>query len=72
MKKGRFTKTEQEFIKNNHREMSNLDIATHLDRDPISVQSYIKEKITVSSLLNIRLKKLLKCFIITYTLYIRF
>ena len=25
--------------------MSNLDIATHLDRDPISIQSYIKEKI---------------------------
>ena len=45
MKKGRFTKTEQEFIKNNHREMSNLEIATHLDRDPVSVQSYIKEKI---------------------------
>ena len=45
MKKGRFTKTEQEFIRNNHREMSNLDIATHLDRDPISIQSYIKEKI---------------------------
>ena len=45
MKKGRFTKTEQEFIRNNPREMSNLDIATHLDRDPISIQSYIKEKI---------------------------
>ena len=45
MKKGRFTKTEQEFIRNNHREMSNLEIATHLDRDPISIQSYIKEKI---------------------------
>ena len=45
MKKGRFTKTEQEFIKDNHREMSNLDIAAHLDRDPVSVQSYIKEKI---------------------------
>tara|TARA_A100001201_G_scaffold30648_1_gene33212 strand:- start:399 stop:1196 length:798 start_codon:yes stop_codon:yes gene_type:complete len=45
MKKGRFTKTEQEFIRNNHREMSNLEIATHLDRDPVSVQSYIKEKI---------------------------
>ena len=50
MKKGRFTKTEQEFIKNNHRDMSNLDIATHLDRDPISVQSYIKEKIGNSTL----------------------
>jgi len=45
MKKGRFTKTEQEFIKNNHREMSNLEMATHLDRDPVSVQSYVKEKI---------------------------
>ena len=50
MKKGRFTKTEQEFIKNNHREMSNLEIATHLDRDPVSVQSYIKEKIGNSTL----------------------
>ena len=45
MKKGRFTKTEQEFIKNNHREMSTLDMATHLDRDPVSVESYVKEKI---------------------------
>ena len=45
MKKGRFTKTEQEFIKNNHREMSVLDIATHLDRDPASVESYVKDKI---------------------------
>jgi len=45
LKKGRFTKTEQEFIKNNHREMSVLDIATHLDRDPASVESYVKEKI---------------------------
>ena len=50
MKKGRFTKTEQEFIKNNHREMSNLEIATHLDRDPVSVQSYIKEKIGTNTL----------------------
>ena len=50
MKKGRFTKTEQEFIRNNHREMSNLEIATHLDRDPVSVQSYIKEKIGNSTL----------------------
>ncbi len=50
MKKGRFTKTEQEFIRNNHREMSNLEIATHLDRDPISIQSYIKEKIGTNTL----------------------
>jgi len=50
MKKGRFTKTEQEFIKNNHREMSNLEIATRLDRDPISIQSYVKEKIGNSTL----------------------
>tara|TARA_Y100000401_G_scaffold9041_1_gene6201 strand:- start:1217 stop:2011 length:795 start_codon:yes stop_codon:yes gene_type:complete len=45
MKKGRFTKTEQEFIKNNHREMSTLDMAAHLDRDPVSVESYVKDKI---------------------------
>jgi len=50
MKKGRFTKTEQEFIKNNHRELSNLEIATRLDRDPISIQSYVKEKIGNSTL----------------------
>ena len=29
MKKGRFTKTEQEFIRNNNREMTNIEIATH-------------------------------------------
>ena len=45
MKKGRFTKTEQEFMRNNHREMSVLELATHLDRDPTSVESYVKEKI---------------------------
>ena len=45
MKKGRFTKTEQEFIKNNHREMSTLDMAAHLDRDPVSIESYVKDKI---------------------------
>ena len=50
MKKGRFTKTEQEFIKNNHREMSVLDIATHLDRDPTSVESYVKDKIGTTTL----------------------
>ncbi len=45
MKKGRFSKTEQEFIRENHKEMSILDLASHLDRDPVSVESYVKEKI---------------------------
>ena len=45
MKKGRFSKTEQEFIKENHKKMSNLEIGTHLDRDPVSIESYVKEKI---------------------------
>ena len=45
MKKGRFSKTEQEFIRENHKKMSTLEIATHLDRDPISIESYVNEKI---------------------------
>ena len=45
MKKGRFSKTEQEFIKENHKEMSIQEIATHLDRDPDSVGSYVNSKL---------------------------
>jgi len=45
MKKGRFSKTEQEFIRENHKEMSIQEIATHLDRDPDSIGSYVKQKI---------------------------
>ena len=45
MKKGRFSKTEQEFIRENHKEMSIQEIATHLDRDPDSIKSYVNQKI---------------------------
>ena len=45
MKKGRFSKTEQEFIKDNHKEMSIHGIATHLDRDPASIESYVNSKL---------------------------
>tara|TARA_R110000744_G_scaffold103031_5_gene197735 strand:+ start:112 stop:906 length:795 start_codon:yes stop_codon:yes gene_type:complete len=45
MKKGRFSKTEQEFIKKNHKELSNQEIATHLDRDPDSIKSYVDSKL---------------------------
>ena len=45
MKKGRFSKTEQEFIKENHKEMSIHGIATHLDRDPVSIESYVNSKL---------------------------
>ena len=44
MKKGRFTKTEQEFIKITI-EKCQISNGYHLDRDPVSVQSYVKEKI---------------------------
>ena len=45
MKKGRFSKTEQEFIKENHKELSSQEIATHLDRDPDSIKSYVNSKL---------------------------
>jgi hypothetical protein len=45
MKKGRFSKTEQEFIKENHKEMSIHEIATRLDRDSVSVESYVNSKL---------------------------
>jgi len=45
MKKGRFSKTEQEFIKENHKEMSIYEIAIHLDRDSASVESYVNSKL---------------------------
>jgi len=53
MKKGRFSKNEQEYIKNNYKDMSTMDIGTHLDRDPISIESYIESKLD-SSILNDR------------------
>ena len=45
MKKGRFSKTEQQFIKENYESLSVVQIATRLDRDPDSVESYIESKL---------------------------
>ena len=45
MKKGRFSKTEQVFIRENYQEMSVSQIATQLDRDPDSVDAYIDKKL---------------------------
>tara|TARA_R100000152_G_C6771027_1_gene197413 strand:- start:357 stop:1154 length:798 start_codon:yes stop_codon:yes gene_type:complete len=45
MKKGRFSKTEQVFIRENYQEMSVSQIATQLDRDPDSVDAYIEKKL---------------------------
>ena len=53
MKKGRFSKSEQEYIKDNYKDMSTMDIGTHLDRDPVSIEAYIESKLD-SSILNDR------------------
>jgi len=45
MKKGRFSKTEQEFIKKNYKDLPTEEIATHLDRDPDSIRSYVNSKL---------------------------
>ena len=45
MKKGRFSKQEQDFIKNNYETLSIEQIATQLDRDPDSVESYVNSKL---------------------------
>jgi hypothetical protein len=45
MKKGRFSKTEQDFIKKNYKSLSPFDIAIKLDRDPASIESYIDLKL---------------------------
>tara|TARA_R110000824_G_scaffold48545_2_gene137045 strand:- start:138 stop:932 length:795 start_codon:yes stop_codon:yes gene_type:complete len=45
MKKGRFSKTEQDFIKENYKKLSSFDIAIQLDRDPASIESYIDLKL---------------------------
>ena len=41
MKKGRFSKSEHAFIKENFEKLSVQQIATELDRDPDSIGSYI-------------------------------
>ena len=45
MKKGRFSKTEQKFIKENYESLSVDQIATRLDRDPDSIESHIESKL---------------------------
>ena len=45
MKKGRFSKTEISYIKLHHEKISVADIASHLDRDPESIENYIREKL---------------------------
>ncbi len=45
MKKGRFSKTEQKFIKENYKNLSAQQIGTQLDRDPASIDSYIEDKL---------------------------
>tara|TARA_Y100001938_G_scaffold145524_1_gene222363 strand:- start:15766 stop:16560 length:795 start_codon:yes stop_codon:yes gene_type:complete len=45
MKKGRFSKEEQKFIKENYESLSIEEIATELDRDPDSVESYVNSKL---------------------------
>jgi len=50
MKKGRFSKTEQDFIKENYKKLSPFDIAIQLDRDPTSIESYIDLKLDSTAL----------------------
>ena len=45
MKKGSFSKTEISYIKLHHEKISVADIASHLDRDPESIENYIREKL---------------------------
>ena len=45
MKKGRFSKEEQKFIKDNNGDLSPTQIAQALDRDPESVENYIAQKL---------------------------
>ena len=50
MKKGRFSKTEQAFIKENHESLSVNQIASQLDRDPQSVKDHIEKKLGSSKI----------------------
>jgi len=44
MRKGRFSKEEEEYIESNYREMTPEEIGVFLDRDPESVDLFIKRK----------------------------
>ena len=50
MKKGRFSKEEQKYIRDNHKELSTEQMATELDRDPDSVESYVNSKLGKTAL----------------------
>ena len=45
MKKGRFSKAEQQFIRENCTSLSSEQIANQLNRDPDSIESYVKQKL---------------------------
>ena len=45
MKKGRFSKPEIAFIKSNCEHLSYEELGTKLDRDPESVESFVKSKL---------------------------
>ena len=45
MRKGRLSKPETKFITENADSMTVEDIATHLDRDPSSIETFIKRKL---------------------------
>ena len=45
MRKGRLSKPETKFITDNADTMEVEDIATHLDRDPASIATFIKRKL---------------------------
>ena len=45
MRKGRLSKTEAQYITENADSMSAEDIAAHLERDPVSIETFIKRKL---------------------------
>lgn len=47
MKKGRISKEEEAWIQQNIGQLTALEIATHLDRDPESVEQFIKRKFKI-------------------------
>ena len=49
MKKGRFGRSEMTFIEQNCETLSPEEIADKLDRDPLSVTSWIKENVGFSA-----------------------
>ena len=52
MRKGRFDKKEMAFIKKNNKTLSSEEISRQLDRDPESVEKFIREKVGKKPLLD--------------------